>query len=240
MHRWNFWSEDHCPLCLSPEETARHVITCQSEVTRSALSQGLLAFKTKLEKLDTDPDITHCLIEGLSHRHTSFGEYCNVNTLLAALAQDEIGWATTMEVRISYEWQTIQAQHHTRISSRRGPSSWLASVVEGLWELTHLVWTTRCTTIKDMERAEEIHTTRQSLDTRIRSLYSEYAATSYAAEDRYLFEDKTLEQRLAQPRCDKETWIQAVAWADKITEESTLNENNQLRTTMETWLHSSN
>ena len=237
MHRWNFWESPRCPLCLHvDDEDARHVPICPAEVAVQARREGLLRLQTKLEQLETHPEITNCLVQGIRFRHQSFTQHATPDTAQAAHDQDQIGWESLLEGRIASEWTEIQDRHYTSQRSRRCPSLWAQRVVEALWEYTHSLWTTRCTTINDMEKAQALHTLKQTTNERIIQLYNDYLPQNFAANDRYLFTDKTLTERLASNQTTKETWLQAVEWAIDIAREATENENHQMRQTMQAWL----
>ena len=236
MERWGFWENARCKLCLAPEETARHVALCPSECTRTAFQEGLTKFEQKLHLLNTHPDILHCLLNGIRYRNQSFTIYSSTATTQAAQEQDEIGWSATLEGRISASWMNTQGQHYRDIASKKGPETWAAETVTAIWELTHHIWKTRCTIIKDMERAEETDTLCQALDDRIRESYAQYDPEEYAPEDHYLFTDKTLQARLTSSRTEKETWIQAIEWAHEMAEEVNNNENTQMRNSITEWL----
>ena len=237
MHLWGYWEDDRCPLCLSLEETTRHVSICPSLCARQARNQAIDKLATRLDLLKTAPTIQHCLLEGIRNRHHSFLQCASPDTREAALEQDEIGWAATIEGRLGKTWQDIQETHYLHISAKKGATAWAAEVVVALWEFTHHIWNARCKTVKDMERAEELETQLADLDGRIRHLVTTYRAIDYPHEDRQLF-DKPLQELLGMPIADKHTWLQAVAWAREVAEEENDNDNAQMRDTMMAWLQS--
>ena len=178
------------------------------------------------------------ICEGLTHRHHSFQHYSDPTAILAAADQDEIGWAATMEGRLSRSWRPIQDDYYRQIRSRRTSQRWMILTVEALWTLTHSIWIARCNTVKTMERAAELHCTQSTIDSQIRSLYANYRPDNYMANDRYLFEDKSMEARLATQYDEKEIWLQAVSWADETAKDDRQNEHSQMRNTMQAWLQS--
>ena len=236
MERWKYWDDSRCPLCLHPEETARHVPICPSAVTRQAFQEGLTQLTKKLQLNDTHDDISQCLIQGIQFRHLSFSHFATPYTLPAAMEQDQIGWEATIEGRISSKWASLQGGHLLRTASKRQSHTWAASAVEGIWEFTHHIWTTRSKRVNDMRAEEEAQTTNSNLNSQIRELYNNYTASAYTPEDRYLFTEMPLETRLAKSPLEKRTWLQAVSWASEVAEAEQHNENNQMRNAMAQWL----
>ena len=111
LERWGHCDTARCRLCLAPEETARHVAICPSACAEQARIEGLAELEKTLTAHNTAPAILHCLINGIRHRHRSFADYAEASTMAAARDQDEIGWAATVEGRISKKWMLPQHCH---------------------------------------------------------------------------------------------------------------------------------
>ena len=240
MKKWNFWEEERCPLCAAMVEDARHVPMCPAAPIRQTYAVGVTKFQEKLQSLQTHPDIITCLTKGIERRGASFSSHSKPWIATAATEQETIGWAATIEGRISSLWTDLQSSHYEKIRSRRSPEAWAAHVVEALWTLSHSLWVKRCEIVKDMERTAAFQSNLCSLNNQITHKYANYNPRNYDVNDRYLFTDKTLQQRLATPISTKETWLQAVAWAEELAHEASANENTQMRLTLQHWLSSNN
>ena len=74
---------------------------------------------------------------------------------------------------------------------------------QGLWLFTHNIWTTCCTTLHDIDRAETLHNTQQQLNNQITELFTNFLPNNYQQEDHHLFTSQTLQQRLLMAKNDK-------------------------------------
>ena len=83
----------------------------------------------------------------------------------------------------------------------------MADIVEGLWVFTHGIWTARCTTLHDMDRAETLQNTQHQLNDQITELFTNFDPNNYQPEDHNLFTSQTLQQRLLMAKNDKYTWL---------------------------------
>ena len=113
----------------------------------------------------------------------------------------------------------------------------MSDTVEGLWVFTHNIWTARCTTLHDMDRAESLQNTKQQLNDQITELYDTFDPDNYQREDHHLFMGQTLQQRLLMAKNNKYTWIHSVTWARKIALADQQSEHTQMRNTMDAWLN---
>ena len=104
--------------------------------------EGLEAW---LDEVDTDPDITSCIMQTLLSRNpaTRFSDSAAPHLLTTAQSQDLIGWSNMLEGRISAEWSRRQRIWYLSHGSDRCPDQWAKGLVLNLLMISHELWLQR-------------------------------------------------------------------------------------------------
>ena len=95
-----------------------------------------------------------------------------------------------------------------------------------------------CTEVHQRDKETGALAGKLKVESQIKQYYTEYTTPQYLPEDRYLFEEATVKEQLAQHRDDQLIWLQVVSWAQEMCDNKTTNKNHQLRISLETWLQS--
>ena len=143
QERWQFWDHSRCPCCGQDGEDVHHILRCPDPRMRTCFTEQLTTFRTKLEDLETDPDIIESLMAGITSETSSFRTPDQDSCLDASTTQDGIGWQATLEGLLCSQWRSIQAQYYSTMESRRRSHTWAASVSLALLCITHRMWNTR-------------------------------------------------------------------------------------------------
>ena len=91
MKQWEEWQEDHCPRCDLPEDT-EHVWRCQGRGTNDVWGNSLDILQNWLNRVGTDPNITHFIITALNEwRYDHPIQVDSVHCIHFLQAQEAIG-----------------------------------------------------------------------------------------------------------------------------------------------------
>jgi len=134
-----------CPSCGAPQETDKHLFTCQAESRETWRRQ----FLQKLwALLDTENTPTGIMIVTLDGAETLFlgqaagiREYEDPEYGRWADRQAAIGWANMLKGRISMAWITSQQHHQT--PPAKDPSKWGKALALFMLQQFSLLWKLR-------------------------------------------------------------------------------------------------
>ena len=118
-----------------------------------ALLQTIDSLELWLEKMDTDPDLAHCLVQYARGRggvtmQTICQEY-DIRFKTMARSQDTIGWRLFMEGMISRHVVDRQRDHLRCKGTQWQLNRWASGLVVRLLEITHGQWLYRNVVVHD-------------------------------------------------------------------------------------------
>ena len=139
-----------CPCCMDPDETTLHVLLCKNETRRKLYFESIVKFKARLRKKKTDPEIMSLLVWYLEGRGkvtmvSCLSHQASQNSMFRQLAseQDRLGFQNPSKGRVTTLFERIQCVRYKKIKSRRSSEKWAAELVNQLFHLVHLQWTSQ-------------------------------------------------------------------------------------------------
>jgi hypothetical protein len=141
MLRWKEWTSAQCPRCGMLED-ASHVWKCQGKDANIVWEQALGSLQEWLASVQTDPDITSALCNGLQtwRLGQAFQVPPNHHLYCATLQQGDIGWGNLLEGWIAIEWETMQQEFYTYNHSRRTGRKWSVMLLQRIWQISRALW----------------------------------------------------------------------------------------------------
>ena len=235
MKRWGFRTDDSCPRCKSPNESALHVIICPHASASKLWLEQIEALKTWMKVQKTKGDIITAIVRNLKKLRKMggiYGHHYKDNRLrLAITAQNQIGWDHFMMGRISKLWSTLQSQHYQAIKSRRTGERWATNLLKQIWNIHWSMWN---------HRNEVLHSTgnhpvlgSRRFDKEISRELKKGCALLHSTE-RYLFA-VTMDDVKEWTAIRKQKWLRTVSaarYSSSVRHQST----QQSRLCMHNWL----
>ena len=205
MLRWKEWTSVQCPRCGMLED-ASHVWKCQGKDANIVWEQALGSLQEWLASVQTDPDITSALCNGLKtwRLGQAFLVPPNHHLYCATLQQGDIGWGNLLEGWIAIEWETMQQEFYTYNHSRRTGRKWSVMLLQRIWQISRALWE-HCNAI--LHQQENIVTKVQefSLNRKIQRMYEDILQLALGPEDAYL-------RTLTLPVLLQKTWTYKSEW----------------------------
>jgi hypothetical protein len=153
VSKWDSSIDGLCPSCRQCTETAEHVLYCQEAGRVDAMLQSVDSFELWLNKMDTDPDLTSCLVQyARGHGGVTMQTICqdhDSSLQEMARSQDIIGWRRFMEGMISRRVVERQRDHLRCKGIQWQLNRWASGLVVRLLEITHGQWLYRNVVVHD-------------------------------------------------------------------------------------------
>ena len=143
MKRWEFWTTDKCPCCLTiSEKDTTHMFKCKNQDMKDFRDRVYTELYNKLSELDTSPHILEILkfsLQGnLSVMKTGCKEIDKVCENFRLIGQFNI-----LNGLIPVGLCEIQHRYYTDQGSRKQGQSWGIKLVGYLMEIAFNVWNKR-------------------------------------------------------------------------------------------------
>ena len=227
MKEWKFWDSDTCPCCHGTVETTRHVSICPDERMAEVWNEKLDGLEAWLEDVDTDPNITVCIMATLRTRTplSRFEDNAAPSIAAAARAQDIIGWHNLTEGRISKLWRRRQHRHLQAQHSQRSSDKWAQGLVSNLLEVSHAMWTKRNNIVHEKAANGLRLAEAQQLEEEIR-LEFEIGHDGLHEDDKWLLNDG-IDSVLSLTGYDQQTWLTDIRLAREEYEAELAHEAHQ-------------
>jgi hypothetical protein len=238
MYHWEFWDHSRCPCCDHPCEDKIHLLTCPHPSCADAWHDSLLGLEAWMIDADTDPAIRECIILGLDARNPaqSFTDFSNPRTLMAAQAQDRIGWMHTTDGKLSSRWRQLQAGYYSSTNSRQSAAKWAAGLVANILSVTHAQWIHRCAVLHERDAQGLKLQDSQALAAAIQEQFHLGVDGLRARDHHYLTRGRDVVEAL--PADSKQGWLSGVRIARQLYLESEAHELHGMRNIMLQWLAS--
>ena len=153
VSKWDPSVDGLCPSCRQCTETSEHVLYCNENGRVDAMLQSVDSLELWLNKTDTDPELTSCLVQyARGRRGVAMQTICqDQDSSLQAMArsQDVIGWRRFMEGMISRRIVERQRDHLRCKGIQWQLNRWASGLVVRLLEITHGQWLYRNVVVHD-------------------------------------------------------------------------------------------
>ena len=148
MKRWNLQQHDHCPRCLSHNETNWHTIQCTHPEALQIWTQGLHKLAKWMRNNHAYPGLTEALIANLHNWHNNIIStdirYRYSSDLQEAInTQNNIGWNTFLFGAPCNSLINLQAQHLKLHTKKTSGVIWFSNVIKILWDTKFDLWVHR-------------------------------------------------------------------------------------------------
>lgn len=196
-------------MCQQPQETFRHVLTCQSSCSTTKHYQLLARLRGFLEDTHTMPSLTDCLVQAVT---AFFSQKPIVPTDFPSLfehaveEQNILGWDLFLLGRLSPEWRLIQNAFLRRQHAPRTGERWASALITHLFSMAWDLWELRNGALHQQAPAPASH-----LNDEISTLYQR-GPNNLPTTCHYLFHG-TLSSLLSQPRSQRLQWVKTVKLA---------------------------
>ena len=236
MKIWQFWDHSRCPCCDHEDETKEHLMTCPHPACAATWSDSLAGFRAWMIEVDTAPSIRDCLLQTLATRDPfqSFTTFSDDSTMLAAQAQDEIGWIFTTEGKMSKAWERLQAQHYHSLDSRRSARKWSAGLTTNLLHITHSQWSHRNSVLHERDALGLKLKEGQELTAAIQTQFALGLDGLLTRDHHYI--NRGLEHINALPAANRKAWLSGIQIARELYLASEVKEMESMRSFMLNWL----
>ena len=135
-----------CPSCAAILEDRHHLYQCNAPSRLDWRKKFLHRLHTKMDKLDTAPDLQELLLEGvksLLEGRPSKSIHCPPTALPVAEAQSAIGWKEVLKGRLSREWSKAQQRHLGAFDRKKNGQTWATDIAQLLLEGWLELWQLR-------------------------------------------------------------------------------------------------
>jgi len=179
MKIWGQRTTDACPQCGDPE-----VWICKHEGAQKLWNDALEDLRSWMESVNTDPDLSVCVISGLNSGREGMNNHVT-SSHLAALQQNDLGWNVAIEGWWSFEWAYMQDSFYQSMDSNKTGRRWMISLIEWVWQIAWELWTHRNEILHQQEndiRDEE----EDALNRKVRQLYFKAYSVLKNTTDGYL------------------------------------------------------
>ena len=140
----------NCPICDTPDEHIRHVLTCPSNKAASHRKKLLADLIDWLKKSHTHPKIENFINLGLTKwlfTNTRFDWapesefFCDCPIINKTVkSQLRIGWYYFLCGYISSDLVQLQSTHFISSGLKNSPNRWATNLIKQLWSFLHKIW----------------------------------------------------------------------------------------------------
>ena len=143
MKLWGYTTDDRCPLCSQPEETAAHVPSCTDERAATEWQHQMEVLDHWFASHRTSPQVASSLFQFLQHIRSPMDDPPSTDDprfQLAFESQNRIGSLGLLEGRLSRHWLPLQEAYLKEIGSPRSINTWASQLVSQLILVGHSMW----------------------------------------------------------------------------------------------------
>ena len=137
----------NCPRCNLPKEDTTYVLRYWSADICSLRSSLSVELGIWLNSVDTHPDITSFLYNGISSWLTSspfgFNKSIAPDLLIAMKSQLLLGWEALLHRFITRKLVTCQHDYYIHTESRKSGKRWCSNLITHLWNIVYQHWVHR-------------------------------------------------------------------------------------------------
>jgi hypothetical protein len=203
-------------------------------------------WKKSLSNLDdwttsvqTDPDIQQAILTSLNDwRFSEDTEFSIPFSLKMVIEQQQdIGRSPFLEGWTSFEWEHAQQAYYEFLNIYRTGRRWATELIKKLWQVAWDLWEHR-NGIFHHQTNSVSNAILQSIDRRVRTMYTMYQTILSSAMDKYLF-TVPLQTLLTKDLIYKKEWIatlKAVVREKRMNRWITPAILTQMRRTLRRWL----
>jgi len=186
MKRWGEWETDACPRCGQIED-APHVWTCKGRGTEEIWMKSLAELERLLQKLNTDPNLTHIILTHLKGWWAGTGTYFEAPRDFKALVdtQNTVGWRRFFEGWMVSHWAKLQQNYYDILRSSRTGRRWTIAIILKLWNIAWDLWAHRNGILHEQEN-RVTQSEIQQLNSRVSQTYSDLHSRALRQYDLHL------------------------------------------------------
>jgi hypothetical protein len=240
MKRRKEWKHDKCPICLQPNETIGHIMSCPDIRARLHRAQAIDNLIITLKKIKTDPAIISAIHSRLLHRqptrrYTPSGQPSAVDK--AFQDQDLIGWDQFRRGRVSKKWEDAQELWLVAVSTKwkRSSALWLQRLLVAIWDMSFEVWEHRNSILH-----HPLHPWKQAVirdrERRIKDEFRAYEPAQYLPSDRRLFLSSAKHMLQHHSVAQQEQWLESITMARMRRTQTRVTAMTSSRLLMRNWL----
>ena len=231
MKRWQFWEDDLCPRCLTANENTDHVLRCADPRAAQARETAIGKFRDTLLAMKTETTLQAAIIaqtKGWLQHLPVIAHTFPLEIRRAMHSQGKLGWDQFLRGRIVKEWQPIQEKELQRLKSKRTSLTWVANLVQAIWDMSWTLWDHR----NDVLHNSDMHDQLLDMETTDMRILEEWTVGTQGLHrlDKVQFRGITIEELLEKPSHLRRRWLQYVdnARAAAFEQENPANLENPL------------
>jgi len=241
MERRTDWKESYCSRCSHCEETHRHLIRCNEDMSVQLFQEKLNEFNTVLTSLQTPSTLQSQIIVMISMWRSDIDQPSAKHLEPPLQSQLLLGaFDHFMEGRIHIEFSTYMDKHYSSIGSLKNGHQWSKIVIQRIWSLLYLpMWQLRNKFVHKIDiKKVPASRKREDLQSRIREKYAQEAKRKLLAKDQHLY-DLSVTQLQALSNDAMVGWLECFKLATRDRDKIFDAENLQFQRTLRSWVETS-
>jgi len=238
MERRADWKESYCSRCSSCEETHRHLLRCNEEMSIQLFQEKLDELNTVLTKLQTPSVLQSQLIVMISMWRSDIHHPCAYPLEQPLQSQLRLGtFDHFMEGRIHKDFSSYMDKHYSSIGSLKNGHQWSKIVIQRIWSLLYLpMWQMRNKFVHKLDiKKIPASRKREDLQSRIREKYAQETKHKLLEKDQHLY-DLSVTRLQALSNDAMVGWLECFKLATRDRDKIFDAENLQFQRTLRDWM----